>query len=75
MPPGNARHRFFDDLMNRIAREHGHGLAVDLFQSTIGRDHASDDAATVEVLDDMAGEPRICTECRRFLSECECQEE
>lgn len=39
MTPGNAKHRCFDELVNAIAREHGHGAAVDIFETGTTGDH------------------------------------
>lgn len=39
MPPGNAKHRSFDQLINAIARQHGHGEAVDIFEQATAGDH------------------------------------
>lgn len=39
MPPGNAKHRCFDQLINDIARQHGHGEAVDIFEAETRTDH------------------------------------
>ena len=39
MPPGNYKHRCFDELINAIAREHGHGEAVDIFEAVAAPDH------------------------------------
>lgn len=44
MPPGNARHRSFDQLVNEIARQHGHGEAIDLFEAVAAPDHYGDTA-------------------------------
>lgn len=33
------RHRAFDQLINAIARAHGHGLCVDIFESAIAEEH------------------------------------
>lgn len=40
MPPGHAKHCCFDELVNEIARQHGHGEAVDIFVSGVKGDHA-----------------------------------
>lgn len=46
MPPGNFKHRCFDDLVNAIARQHGHGEAVDIFEANAdGAAYHADDAA------------------------------
>ena len=39
MPPGNCKHRCFDELVNTIARQHGHDEAVNIFEQSISGDH------------------------------------
>jgi hypothetical protein len=39
MPPGNFKHRCFDELINAIACEHGHGEAVAIFEAETMGDH------------------------------------
>lgn len=39
MPPSDERHRLFDQLINQIAREHGHGEAVDIFEANEAARH------------------------------------
>jgi hypothetical protein len=48
MPPGNARHRYFDELVNAIAQQNGHGAAVDLFEQHAAPDHYDTTATECE---------------------------
>ena len=43
MPNSPAKHRFFDQLINGIARAHGHAETVDIFERETTGDHGDAD--------------------------------
>jgi hypothetical protein len=55
MPPGNFRHRCFDDLINSIASEHGHGEAVAIFDAVAAPDHYDIEQAPFSALQLLTG--------------------